>query len=195
MAANDSKKWDVRYSEASVSKISANKACEVLLQNQHLLPRHGRALDLACGLGANALLLAESGLEAYAWDSSSVAIEKLQQAAQVQRLSLIAEVRDVVAAPPTENQFDVIVVCRFLERSLALRLAAALRPGGLLFYQTFTQIRVSAGGPKNTDYLLADNELLQLFAALRVRVYREENQLGDQHHGLRNCALFIGEKV
>ncbi len=41
------------------------EVAQVLLRNRHLLPEQGRALDLACGRGANALWLAEQGLEVH----------------------------------------------------------------------------------------------------------------------------------
>ena len=73
-------KWDNIFSQADVKNISAN---EVLQQNTHLLPASGRVLDLACGLGGNALLLAQAGLETYAWDISAVALSRLQSAAHL----------------------------------------------------------------------------------------------------------------
>ena len=117
----------------------------MLNENQHLLPEHGCALDLACGLGANALVLARRGLDTYAWDSAEATIARLQKLTA--GLPLHPEVRDVVRHPPEPRRFNVIVASRFLDRSLASHLAAALRPGGLLFYQTFTRARVDASGP------------------------------------------------
>jgi tellurite methyltransferase len=106
-----------------------------------------------------------------------------------------AEVRDVVACPPRAESFDVIVVSRFLERALAPALIAALRPAGLLFYQTFTQSTVGdPKGPMNPDYRLAPQELLRLFQPLRLRVYREEGSVGDTTRGWRNEALLVAQK-
>ena len=52
--------------------------CDALRDNVHLIPQgHGKALDLACGMGGNAIFLAQnSNLDVYAWDMSSVAISK-----------------------------------------------------------------------------------------------------------------------
>src|SRR5882724_1266274 len=47
---------------------------QVLVENVHLLPTHGRALDVACGLGAGSIFLARHGLKVVAWDISPVAI-------------------------------------------------------------------------------------------------------------------------
>lgn len=184
--------WDRRYRDS----ITEQPPALVLSAQAHLLPATGMALDLACGLGANALLLARRGLETWAWDISPVAIGRLDGYVDQAGLAIHTEVRDVVLRPPEPARFDVIVVSRFLERSLAPFLQAALRPGGLLFYQTFTKTRTGeATGLRNPDFLLDDNELLRLFAPLRVRFYRKEGLLGDTARGIRNEALLIAQKA
>lgn len=185
------RKWDERYSDRSDTPAAAR----VLAENRHLLPAAGAALDLACGLGGNALCLAAAGLTTSAWDLSPVAIAKLTGFATAQGLSVRSEVRDVIAQPPPPASFDVVVVSWFLQRSLAPALIAALRGGGLLFYQTFTRARVDDIGPDNPRFRLDDGELLRLFSPLRPRVYREEGRLGEIGHGWRNAALLIAEKA
>ena len=183
-------KWDAIYSQRD----NEASACLALTQNKHLLPAQGVALDLACGQGGNALLLAKSGLDVIAWDLSPIVITQLQQTAKEQELNIKAQVRDVIKQPPEVNSVDVIVVSFFLDRSLCPALLKALRPGGLLFYQTYCQDKVSQQGPNNPAFLLADNELLQLFPTLKVRVYREESLLGEQQQGWRNQALLVAGK-
>tara|TARA_R110001606_G_scaffold346892_3_gene495924 strand:- start:30777 stop:31346 length:570 start_codon:yes stop_codon:yes gene_type:complete len=183
-------KWDAIYSK----KDNAPTASLVLTQNQHLLPRNGIALDLACGRGGNAVLLAKAGLEVSAWDVSPVAIKQLQDFAYLNNLTINAQVQDVVALPPKPNSLDVLVVSFFLNRNLCKSLLGALRPGGVLFYQTYCQQKVEQKGPNNADFLLADNELLHLFSTMKVRVYREESLLGDHQQGWRNQALLVAEK-
>lgn len=185
-------KWDRRYQQSG-DELPA--AAEVLTQNQHLLPATGTALDLACGRGGNALLLAKRGLTVKAQDISSVAIEQLQQLAQQSGLQINAEVRDVVNEPPLAAQYDVIVISYFLERSLTPAIISALKPGGLLFYQTWCRQKTADRGPANPDYLLADNELLSLFAALKIRSYHEEAQLGDVWRGFRDRAMLVAERI
>ncbi len=184
-------KWNGRHADQTHQP----KAAEVLEQNLHLLPTQGRALDLACGLGGNALLLAEAGLKVTAWDLSNVAIRRLQELADARNLAnLKPEVRDLSLHPLPANTFDVIVVSYFLERSLIPSMIDALTPGGLIYYQTFTRAAATENGPSNPSYRLGDNELLSLFGILNIRVYREENLLGDISHGLRNIAMLIAEK-
>jgi len=182
-------KWNELYRSATVGT-----PARVLLDNTHLLPTHGAALEIACGLGANALLLATQGLQVEAWDASPVAIEKLVAHATAHRLPVSGRACDVMVTPINTNAYDVIVVSHFLERELMPRLLAALRPNGLLFYQTFTIARVDDSGPRNPAFRLEDNELLQLCAPLRVLVYREEGAVGDGTRGFRNLATYIGQK-
>lgn len=184
-------KWDARYRTAQAEDA---QPAFVLQTFSHLLPAQGRALDLAAGLGGNALFLARHGLETEAWDISAVAMDKLQALARQRRLPLRTQVRDVCAQPPTAASYDVIVVTRFLERDLAPQLVRALRVQGLLYYQTFTQARVDDSGPPSGPYRLDDNELLQLFRDLRLRAYREEGRVGDPAAGWRNEALLVGQK-
>lgn len=187
----ESAKWDKRY--RAISDTSAAPA-RVLVENQHLLPATGAALDLASGLGGSALLLAELGLETHAWDISKVACAHLESTSQRVGAKIIVETRDVEQSPPEPQSFDVIVVRFYLNRNIVPALIAALRPGGLLFYETFTSLRVTDDGPENPDYLLKEGELLRLFDGLLTRFYREESILGDTSQGVRNIAQLIAEK-
>lgn len=183
-------KWNTHYLQTS----NIPSPADVLKQNQHLLPSHGKALDLACGVGANALLLASHGIRTYAWDISSVVTEQLKERAIENGVEIAVQTKDVVAQPPEPESFDIIVAHRFLERSLFPALIAALKPHGLLFYQTFIQEKVSDNGPTNPDYLLGKNELLQLCSLLKIVLYREEARIGDITKGNRDVAMLIGYK-
>ena len=81
------------------------------------------------------------------------------------------------------SALQIIVVSRFLERALCPALFSALKPGGLLFYQTFLRDRRAGSGPKNPRFLLAHNELPELFRELLILAYEE----GDE-------ALLVGRK-
>lgn len=192
MISDHHERWEQYY--RSLDNESVPEPATVLAQHVHLLPERGSALDLACGRGGNALLLAAHGLDTHAWDYSHAAIEQLRTCAVANNLRINCAVRDVVEQPPEPAQFNVIVVSRFLERSLAPALVQALQSGGLLFYQTFTRDKIDTAGPGNPDFLLKPNELLQLFADLRVCFYREDDRFGDLEHGLRNEAQFIGAR-
>ena len=185
--------WNARYAAASAADALPAR---VLSEFAHLLPSKGRALDLACGLGANARLLARRGLRVEAWDSAEAAIERLRELAEREGLDVRTSVRDVLVQPPEPGTFDVIVVSRFLERTLAPALREALRPGGLLYYQTFLREAVDpARGPRRAEYRLGNNELLVLFPGLRLVAYREEGRLGDPGAGFRDEAYAVFKRA
>jgi len=184
-------KWDQIYG----SKAVAAEACpRVLGEHAHLLPMHGRALDVACGMGGASIFLARHGLEVVAWDISPVAIARLRGFAAQHGLAIAAQMVDVTGVQMPEEAFDVIHVSRFLERGVCAALSRALRHDGLLFYQTFSLEALDTAHVKNPDYCLVRGELLGLFHELRPVVYREEALLGDTTQGLRNEVLFVAQK-
>lgn len=164
--------WDARYREHQPRPPSA------LLGRW--LPRlaptgdRARALDVACGTGRNALLLAQHGWRVLGVDISPVALGIAQQEARAQGvdLNLVALNLDQWTLP--HAHFDLICVFRFLDRSLCAPLAAALKPGGTLIYETFTITqRAYEGGPRADAFLLQPGELPMLFPALAVLEYTE----------------------
>ncbi len=191
MTTSNKNKWDLRYLHADHVQYPV---AEILSENAFLLPKTGKALDLACGMGANALFLAHHGLVTDAWDSSDVAIKKLNVFANGKKLPLTPKVLDIKPVHLKAASYDVIVISKFLDRDLCAKITDSLKPGGLIFYQTFTQEKTSLQGPNNPDFLLAKKELLNLFSRLNVVYYRENGKLGNIAKGIRNQALFIGQK-
>ncbi len=182
--------WDQRYQ----NRIEPPATPPLLLEFAHLLPQSGQALELACGLGAASLFLARQGLNVEAWDLSASAIAQLHSWADAEALPLKARTRDLSTTALPEAQFDLILVSRFLDRTLFPQLVAALKPEGLLFYQTFTALKARPGGPRNRDYLLQPGELLQLTRGLNPVYYREEGAIGDTRLGMRNMAYLIAQQ-
>lgn len=190
-------KWNARYAHSG-GGIPAPS--EVLSRGARWLPEvqvplnDGAAsqlcaLDLACGLGGNAHFLAKAGFIVSAWDISDVVIKQIRGRKPV----VIAhpELRDVVTYPPEPSSFDVIVVSRFLDRALCPHIIDALRPDGVLFYQTFVR------GLKNKNFMLKPNELLSLFKPLHVLEYHEpepqpEHQCGESIGGTAASAQVQG---
>jgi tellurite methyltransferase len=188
-------KWEKRYqSSVTDTEDKYPSAVEVLRNNQHLLPESGSALDLACGLGANAICLAEHGLTTSAWDISASALEQLTNYSKKYNLHIITKERDVTPHPPVVNSFDVIVISRFLDRNLIPHIKNAIKPKGLIFYQTFTKEKVNQSGPSNPDFLLDKNELLNCFHDWQILFYREEGITGNIKLGFRNQAMLVAEK-
>ncbi|QPK62395.1 class I SAM-dependent methyltransferase [Methylomonas sp. LL1] len=184
-------KWDAIYSGHQPEF----NVADVLSNNRHLLPNHGAALDLACGSGGNALFLAEHGLHVDALDISPVALACLQDQAGQRQLSVTTRQGFITPDSLDQDHYDVIVISRFLDRSLCNAIMSALKSEGLLFYQTFTRDKLDQHGPSNPDYLLERNELLDLFSPLTLVYYQENAGIGDLRHGNRNEACFIGHNI
>jgi len=184
-------KWDSIYQKKAGSSIEPSL---VLAHYSHLLPKQGLALDLACGQGGNSFLLAEHGLQVDAWDISPVAINQIKKRQQKHH-RISANVVDINGSKIPQQSYDVIVVSRFLERSLIPDLIHALKLGGLIFYQTFTQEKVSTSGPNNPLYLLEKGELLRLFSSLVPIIYHDEGLIGDTGQGIRGEALLVAQRL
>ena len=146
-----------------------------LIDNADLLPRGGTVLDVACGRGRHALLLASAGFDVHAIDRDPEAIDFVQATADRLRLSLTCEVVDLETDPPPAlpRDCDVVLVFNYLHRPLVPALRAALKPGGRLFYETFTAPQAERGHPKNPAFLLRAGELPALMAPLAVMRSRE----------------------
>ncbi|MBF6057522.1 class I SAM-dependent methyltransferase [Thiomicrorhabdus heinhorstiae] len=195
MSLSSAEKWDRKYADADLNTPVA--PCYVLKQHSRLLPFKGLALDLASGLGGNARFLSQCGLKVEAWDISDQALTILNNWASLNHLPIAPLLTDLDQMLFPYQRFDVIVVSRFLNRQLFQQIEQALKPGGLLFYQTFLG-PVYPQGIQNADFYLQSGELIKAFPSLRVQVYGEgwlasENSL-DQENKQRYSWL-VGKKT
>jgi SAM-dependent methyltransferase len=134
------------------------------------LPR-GRALDIACGSGRDAVYLALAGFEVEAWDHDADALERARDLARRHGVSIRAVPVDLEADPPPvlpESAFDLLVCLRYLHRPLFPAMARALAPGGYLVYETFRQGQERFGRPRRPRFLLRPGELRAAFATLEI---------------------------
>jgi rhodanese-related sulfurtransferase len=153
-----------------------------LLETADLLPRErGRALDVACGRGRHALLLAAAGFAVDAIDRDDAALAFLRTTADRLELPVSTARVDLEAAPSLERDaYALVVVFHYLHRPLFPALVAALAPGGLLLYETFTVDQAALGKPRDPAHLLEHGELARLVAPLEV--VRERDGLHEDRH-------------
>ena len=120
----------------------------------------GEVLDLACGNGRHARLLAALGLQVTALDRNPDALANAAGPG-ITTLQLNLEAEGAVW-PFGAGCFSAVVVTNYLHRPLFAQLVASLRPDGILIYETFAQGNELYGKPSNPDFLLAPGELLAL---------------------------------
>ena len=144
-----------------------------LAENLEILPR-GRALDVAMGSGRNAIYLARMGFEVEGIDISSEAVNAALERAKSVGVSIKARVADLEGDYMIEKgDYRVILCFNYLQRSLIPQIKEGLRVGGMVVYETFIVDQARFGKPKNPDYLLKHNELLEIFRDFRCLRYRE----------------------
>ena len=166
-------RWNERYLRRGVEPF-ARAPSDWLVAHRDLLAGAGRALDLACGDGRNALYLAQLGYDVDAIDISDVAIDALRAAARQHGLRIVPRVVDLEREPLPAGPFDAIVVMNFLQRDLFVALEDALAPDGLLLYETLSTVHVEELGHSfNPDYLLERGELPRAFPDLEIVDERE----------------------
>jgi 2-polyprenyl-3-methyl-5-hydroxy-6-metoxy-1,4-benzoquinol methylase len=146
-----------------------------LIDNRDLWPRQGPVLDVACGEGRTAVVMAQSGLQVRAIDRHAGAIAILERDAARLRLPVETAVVDLETEPVPglgDSLFEAVVVFNYLHRPLMPALRAAVKPGGRIFYETFTTRQAERGKPSNPAFLLKAGELQELmqpFIILRSR--------------------------
>jgi tellurite methyltransferase len=146
-----------------------------LVDHRHLLPPVGRALDVAAGRGRHALWLAQRGYETTAIDRDAGALQELREAAARLGVHVTTEVRDleIDGTQLPVAAYDVVVVVHYLHRPLFAAVKDAVRPGGVLIYETFTAAQAARGKPTNPAFLLQPGELQALVAPFEVVARRE----------------------
>lgn len=184
-------RWNQRYQE---KQVEGQLPAAVLTQNQALLPGKGRALDLACGLGGNAIFLAKHGYQVTALDYSGIALEKLALFSQQNNLSIEARLLDLETQSVKSAQYDVVVVSYYLQRDLFPKIFDLLKTGGLLFYQTFGVASANASGPQNPAFRLSKGELLSLCINQSLLFYREDQGCCTGENCFNNDAMIVVRK-
>ena len=184
--------WDNVYTE---KKVAAATPSDVLINNVHLLPEAGEALDYACGLAANGLFLAKKGFQVKAWDLSEIAIDKINNYANENQLNLSATVYDLENnSVSIKNKFDVIVVSYFFHRESLRKLYDLLKKDGLLFYQTFSNQQYNEQGPAREAYRLKRNELIDVFSDMQILFYREDDVFVNAENAKLGVTYFVAKK-
>lgn len=157
-----------------VGECVSREPSRLLAQFCRLLPAGGLALDVACGYGQNTLFLAKQGLSAVGVDSSWKALAAGREVASHLNLKVAYVQADLTSFAIPTNRFSVVICFKYRDRNLYPSLRAALLPGGLLIYETYTYEHLKYSlKPRNPAHLLERSELLQAFGGWEILYYRE----------------------
>ncbi len=153
-------KWEAKYRSGEYSHDGPPSG--LLRRWLPDLPR-GRALDVATGLGRNALYLAQAGYRVDAIDVSPVALREAARRARQKRLRVRWIEADLDTYRLPKARYDVIVNAFFLKRRLLGALKSAIKPGGVLILETHLERSKPDGGPSGGKNRLRRGELRRRF--------------------------------
>jgi len=169
----DREKWNARYDRRDVTIPDPDP---FLAENSSLLTT-GTALDLAAGLGANALFLARSGYSVDAIDISFHALSRLK--AEADRLSL--DVRPIVADldgyPLPTNRYDLVAIFYFFSPPIIVSIQNSMKRGGLFICSTYNYRHTSIKPGFSKEYLVPPGGLAPYVHGLDV--VKHESEAGE----------------
>ena len=191
MSVADRERWEARYGREGL--VMGERVKTLVRELEPVLPRSGRALDIACGEGQLAVWLARRGLEVTAVDIAPTGLAKLR--AQAEAAGVADRVTGIEAdldqgLPALEPGFDLVTCIDFYSPAVIAQARELLAPGGLLLVQvvlerTEAEARCKAqrfGGtdgdcpgdsPRDSPHRAASGEALGFAAGLRLQFWRE----------------------
>jgi SAM-dependent methyltransferase len=164
--------WDERYAtDELIWKAQPNQ----FLGDELDALAPGRALDLACGEGRNALWLASKGWNVTGVDFSSAGLSKARRLAADRGLEVSWIEADVIEWQPPSVWFDAVVVMYLHlpppQRRQVLRQATqALAPGGVLLVvgHDISNLTDGVGGPQDPEVLFCPEEIARDLPGLQI---------------------------
>lgn len=172
MEEMDAEDWDSRYEGTEL--LWSAQPNRFLVAEAQTLPA-GRALDLACGEGRNAVWLAELGWRVTGVDFSPVAIGKAGQLAEARGVAGEFEVADLLAYVPAQQAFDLVIVFYLqvlasVRSTIVRRAAAAVAPGGtfLLVAHDRSNLEEGYGGPRDPHVLYTPQDVVTDLDGLEI---------------------------
>ncbi len=186
MSKEEQDKWEKRYGGDDYER--HHKPSDLLTKWIERLPR-GKALDLACGTGRNALLLAEKGYDVDALDISPRAIKIAAAAARERGLRINWIIADLDNYR-IDGPYDVIVISFFLvNKKIVPEIIASLKNGGVLLAENHMLSPAASAESSQHRFHLRPGELRQLFPGLKVLHYEERPGGQRDHQGEQGSYL------
>ncbi len=186
----DIRGWNERY--RSLERRSEDLDADptpLLVQLVKRIPA-GKAIDLACGTGRNALHLAANGWVVTAVDGSEIAIDLLRERANAAGLIVKADVADLADArfAIAPHTWDLVGICYYLHRNLFAKAKEGVAPGGRVIAIAHTV----EGGERPSSTRLACGELQTFFQNWEIEHLYEGKPTDPAHR--RSAAEIVARK-
>lgn len=177
MKGRSPEEWDRRYQEGHHQREDPSN---LLIEWEPDFPQ-GRALDVACGAGRNAIFLAERGYSVDAIDYSGEALDTGRRRAEERGVEVNWIRADLDQHEFTPEEYDLVVVAFFHLKDNLSKIKRSLKRGGVFLYEHHLQTEEPVDtGPKNSELRFGPNELLENFLDFRVLFYEEGVEVDDQ---------------
>ena len=191
MSKHDYDKWNQRYAQG---RDQTNNAAVFLRDWLPKLPI-GRALDVACGAGRNALMLAQAGYQVDAIDISDVGLKLARHKAEQMGLSLNWIEQDLEQPYRLDKNYDLIIVMWYVNLGLIGKLCDCLAPGGYLLCQEHLITDQAVIGPSSTNYRVAPGELTKVVSGVDVLHYEESIETSEDGEQIASARLVVRKSL
>ncbi len=171
MSDADQEKWDERYRLGAYEDRTHPSAW---LERWVPDVTVGRALDVPCGAGRNALYLASRGFSVTGIDISAVALARAEASARASGLSVDWIRRDLDTGHGVTGPFQLIVMIHYVDLDLVAACADLLAPGGHLIVELHLETDQPVAGPQDPAFRVAPGALRAAAAHLDILGYCEE---------------------
>ena len=175
MSQSDRDKWNARYEAgAYADRRHPSALLERWLEEPGSDGVGRTAVDMACGLGRNALHLARLGWEVTGVDVSDVALQRLRQSAAAEGLAVTcvrADLEDADSLPQTLKTIgpvDLALVIRYANLPLIGHLRRILKPGGYLVVEAHRVTDADVVGPRDPRFRVAPGQLREAATGMEI---------------------------
>jgi tellurite methyltransferase len=180
VAQSDRDRWNARWRERA-QEAAGSQPSLWIASLESIIPRAGRALDVAGGAGRHAVWLAQRGLAVTMADVSEEGLRLAVAAARDAGVEIDLVQIDLERGPLPAGPWDLIVCVHYLQRSLFPAIAAQLAPGGLLLFCHQTRVNLERHARPGPAYLLEEGEAATLVAGLEILSCNEGWQEDGRH--------------
>ena len=145
-------------------------------------------LDFASGDGRNCIPLSKKNIIVTAIDKDH---EKLKKYKSFKNITTICfDLETTEEWPLVKEYYDVIIVVNYLYRTKIKKLISLLKKNGFLFYETFSLGNEKYGSPKNSNFLLKDKELLDIFSKELLTLSFYDGKMNNGKIAIKQTASF-----